>query len=667
MQRDLRNTAEYREAEALYRALRQPGTGRIVDAAEVHVSSDGNDAVFAATLVDALEGAPPTRIARIDLVSGDTRVLTFGPNVDRLPRFSPDDRHIAFLSDRHRTGDFQLYLLDPLSGAARATPRVEGWVESLSWSPDGTRILLGVAGHGADLAGGQIANPPTVGELPSWMPAVEMRDDLYQWRRAWVYEVATDRVRQVSGADSNIWDVVWCGNDALAAVVSPSPGEGFWYSAHLNRIDLETGKSTEVYAPRDQLGAPAASPSGRHLAVVEALCSDRGYVAGELRLIDTTSGKIGRVETQGVDVTGVEWRSDRLALLAGHRGDETVVGVLDPLSGTFTPVWRSREISTGGRYACVSGLNATGDCVLVGEGFRRAPEIALIRDGNYRPVKSFEPGEADRFTALAAAERVDWNAPDGLEIQGWLLRPKGVEPHPLVMIMHGGPVWHWRPLWLGRWGALVPMLIERGYALFLPNPRGSSGRGQDFARRVVGDMGGADTEDCLSGLDHLVAQGIADARRLGVIGVSYGGFMTAWLITQDSRFAAAVPVAPITNQVSGHLISNIPHFFALFLADRYTNPGGRYFERSPIMHAHKVRTPTLSICGTRDRCTPPAEARQFHHALLEHGVESVLVEYPEEAHGVRNVPAAVDYAARVVRWFETHMPAASDSSPKGSA
>jgi len=201
------------------------------------------------------------------------------------------------------------------------------------------------------------------------------------------------------------------------------------------------------------------------------------------------------------------------------------------------------------------------------------------------------------------------------------------------------------------------MLLKHGYAVFCPNPRGSTGRGQDFIRHVVGDMGGADAHDCLSGLDYLVRQGLADPKRLGITGVSYGGFMTAWLITQDSRFAAAVPVAPITNQVTEHLISNIPHFVSLFLADSFSNLAGKYFQRSPIVHARKVKTPTLNICGALDRCTPPEEAVQFHNALLETGARSALVTYPEEGHGIRKFPAVIDFTARVVSWFEEHMPA----------
>lgn len=659
LRKDARETALYREAEALYTALRQPGTGQISDAAEVHVAPDGRYVVFAGTLLDALEGAAPTRICLTDLVSGDTRVITFGPNVDRLPKFSPDGRHIAFLSDRHQAGDFQLYLLDRTSGAVRPTARVGGWVEYLHWSPDGRRILLGAAGHGADIAGtqGAVTTRKIDRETPSWMPAVEIGDETYRWRRAWVYELATDRVRQVSNAD-NIWEAVWCGNEALAAVMSPGPGEGLWYGARLHIVEIETGGSREIYAPKDQLGWPAASPSGKHLAIIEAVCSDRWIVAGELRLIETAWGTIHRIDTRGVNITATQWRSERKLLLAGVRGFEMVVGLYDATSRVFTEIWASQDIFTAPPCINVSGLNETGDCVLVGESFVRAPEIAAIRNGKYRSVKSFDLGYASQAKVIKAVEQICWKAPDGLDIQGWLLKPEGEGPYRLVMNIHGGPVAHWRPMWLGRPRTTpVLMLLKRGYAVFFPNPRGSSGRGQGFARHVVGDMGGVDTHDYLSGLDHLVDQGLADPERLGVMGISYGGFMTSWLVTQDARFAAAVPVAPVSNRVSQRLTCTHTHFVDLFLADKYDNPGGKYFTRSPIMHAHKARTPTLNICGALDRCTPPAEAMQFHNALLENHVRSVLVTYPEEGHGVRKFPAAIDYAARVVAWFEEHMSA----------
>jgi dipeptidyl aminopeptidase/acylaminoacyl peptidase len=659
MKRDVRDTDLFSEALALYEGIHRPGTGQITDAAEVTVSSDGRRAVFAGTLFDALEGAPPTRICLTDLSTGATRVLTFGPNIDRLPKFSPDGRQIAFLSDRRKAGDFQLYLLDPLTGAASATQPVEGWVEYFHWSPDGRRILLGVAGHGADISGGQgaVKSAEAIEVVPPWIPIVETGAEAYRWRSAWIYDLATLQVHPVRTPDINLWEVVWCGNGALAAVVSPGPGEGLWYNARLALIDIDSGGWRELFTPRDQLGWPAASPSGDFVVVVEALCSDRWIVAGDLRMIDRSSGKVRPIDTRGIDVAYAEWRSDSKLLIAGHRGFDTIVGRYDAASDAFREVWRSSDLSTGGRYVTVSGFAEAGDCALIGESFDRSPEIAVIERGTYRTVKSFDLGYSHHAVAIDKIERSVWAAADGLEIQGWLLRPKGQPPYPLVLEIHGGPVWHWRPRWLGRSSLHLLMLLKRGIAIFLPNPRGSGGRGQDFARRVLGDLGGAETDDHLAGIDDLVTRGLADPKRLGVMGVSHGGFMTSWLITQDPRFAAAIPVAPVTNHVTQHLISNIPRFVSLFLADSYTRPGGKYFERSPVMHAQKVKTPTLNICGALDQCTPPEEAVQFHNALMENGVRSVLVTYPQEGHGVRKWPAVLDYAARVVVWFEQYLAA----------
>lgn len=665
MQKDIRETASFREAEALYRSLRQPGTGQVSDAGDVHASPDGRQVLFTGIILDVLKGSLPSRICQTDLATGSTDVLTFGPNEDRLPKYSPSGEHIAFLSDRHKAGDFQLYLLNPITGAVRSTPAVDGWVEYLHWSPDGRRVLLGVASHGADVAGshGAVTSKKKDADVQSWMPAVETPDQTHQWRRSWVYDLATDVMRQVSRPNSNIWEAAWCGNESIVAVASPGPGEGLWYSAHLVLVEIESGRSRQLYAPQDQLGCPVGSPSGGYVVVVEAVCSDRWLVAGDLHLIDTASGKTVRVDALDVDISFVEWRSDHKLLLAGHRGFETVVGLLDAASAVFTQVWASSELTSGGRtpYATVAGIGDGGDCILVGESFLRAPELAVIKEGKYVPIKSFDLGYGEQTSAFEPAECVCWQAPDGLKIQGWLLRPKGNVPHALVMYVHGGPVWHWRPMWMGRYRGMPALaLLKKGYAVFLPNPRGSSGRGREFARRVVGDMHGVETNDFLSGLDYLVARGVADPKRIGVMGASYGGATSSWLVTQDPRFAAAVSVAPITNYVSGHLISNIPHFYDSYLGDKFNNSGGNYFQRSSIMHAHKAKTPTLNICGMLDRCTPPEEAAQFHSALLENGTKSVLVAYPEEGHGVRKFPALIDYAARVTSWFAEHMPPGSE-------
>lgn len=659
MQRDIRQTPLYLEAEALYRSVRQPGTGQISDAADLNASPDGRYIVFSGAIVDRLEGSPPTHICRTELATGTTQVLTFGPHSDRLPKYSPDGRYIAFLSDRSKSGDFKLYLLDAATGAAHSAPLVDGWIEYLQWSHEGKRILLGVAGHGADIAGGHGsgASSQAPDALPSWTPRLDSGDEAYRWRCIWIFDIDANQVHRIGPLQLNVWQAAWCGPTSIVAVTSPGPGEGLWYSARLHLLDLESGESRELYAPRDQLGWPAASPSGSYIAVVDAVSSDRWIVAGDLVLIDAQTGHSQLVDTAGVDVTHLEWRSEELVLLAGHRSFDTVVGHYNPPRGAFIETWMGREQSIAGRYATVAGLQGAGDCAFVAEGFNRAPELAVVRGGNYRSIRSFDLGYRPHAAAIETIEPLSWQAPDGLEIQGWLLTPRRRPPHRLIMNIHGGPVWQIRPLWLGRLSAAMLMLLAHGYAVFYPNPRGSTGRGREFTRRIVGDMGGAEMYDNLSGIDHLLARGLADPGGLGVTGGSHGGYMTAWLIGHDTRFAAAVPVVPVINWVSEHLISNIPHFVAMFLNDHYTRPNGRYFERSPLMYAHRVRTPTLSMCGALDRCTPPEEAMQFHQALLENGVESALLTYPEEGHGVYKFPAAFDFAARMVGWFERHIPA----------
>jgi dipeptidyl aminopeptidase/acylaminoacyl peptidase len=172
---------------------------------------------------------------------------------------------------------------------------------------------------------------------------------------------------------------------------------------------------------------------------------------------------------------------------------------------------------------------------------------------------------------------------------------------------------------------------------------------------VVGDMGGADAEDLMAGIEALVERGIADPDRIGVTGGSYGGFMSAWLVTRTDRFAASVSLAPVIDWYSQHWTSNIGFWDRTFLGED-PGPGGAYYARSPVMFADRVTTPTMLLAGSEDRCTPPGQAIEFHQALREHGVETALVIYPGEGHGVRKLPASIDLCARAIGWFERFMP-----------
>ena len=662
MQVDFRSHPLFQEAEARTRSWLRPGTGETSTLSQLTTSPDGRRAAAAAWVCDKLEGAPSTRIALVDVASGDLEIVTTGPRSDSMPKWSPDGRTLAFLSDREQAYINRLRLLDVDSQTDRSTPEIAGFIEYLDWSPDGSALLLGVAAYGSELAGAQGARAVGLdsasGERPAWFPVVEGAPEATPWRSLWVYDLASDSVRRVTADGINIWQAVWCGRDHVAAICSDRPEETWWYSADVRLIAIDDGSARSLFQPADQLGLITATPSGAIIAVVEAVCSDRNIIAGDLRLIDTASGVISRPSSLGADVVQMHWRGEEKLLFAAGNGFDTVIGLHDRANGESREIWRARERSPSGTYFPeVSPLgDRPEDMLFLCEAFFEAPSLIAFEQGEERRVRQFgTPETSAAVDGLGSARDFVWTAPDGLEIQGWLLTPSGPGPHPVIMQVHGGPVAYYRPVYIGR-SALPQMALAAGYAVFQPNPRGSSGRGQDFARMVFGDMGGGDTYDYLSGLDALQDAGIIDPARIGVTGGSYGGYISAWLITQDQRFAASVPVAPVTNWVSEHLTCNVPTFAETFLEDKLSNPTGKYFTRSPIHYVDRVKTPTLNICGALDKITPPGQALEFHRALQGVGIESALVTYPHEGHGVRAMPTVFDYVARVMAWFHMHMP-----------
>src|SRR3546814_845156 len=232
------------------------------------------------------------------------------------------------------------------------------------------------------------------------------------------------------------------------------------------------------------------------------------------------------------------------------------------------------------------------------EGYATPPAIARLSDDTATILSDFAPSPAPAIPATMVYAL--WGGGGGLGIGVWLALPAGALSNvPLFVDIHGGPVWAHR----NRYAAALragPVLVRKGYALLLPNPRGSGGRGQDFARRVRHDMGGEDTYDYLAGIDSLVAEGIVDSDRVSVSGTSYGGFMSSWLVTQTDRFAAAVPISPVANWYSQHYASQIPWFDEVFLEGSPHRPGGQYFDRSPVFFAKASKTPTLVLAGGRE-------------------------------------------------------------------
>jgi len=644
---DIRGNETWQRVEEHFRRLHEPQFGRPHRLLEITAGADASQVAVTGLVYDELDGLP--RQVAYRLVDGELVPLGETSSSTRQPKLSPDGSRVLVLSDANEKGVFQL-VVDGV-----AAPEVPGTIEYADWSPDGCRVLLGVAGRGADLSGGQGSGTTkaVAEDLPAWHPTVDAGASEESWRSLWVFDVETQELTRWSPPHVNVWESAWFGQDALV-VASPAPDEGAWYTATLQRLSSD-GTLATLYTPQVQLGWPSASPAGSSYAVVEAVCSDRWVVAGDL-LVSSGGAEPERVDTLGVDVTTTRWIDAGRIGLAGIRGLETVVAIHDVAAQKTTEVWSSTETSCGTRHPEVA-WTGDGRCVLVEEGYAQPQRIISLTDGDPQVLlETANDGTAYLLGVAGSAEAVAWSAPDGTRIEGILCTPSGEGPHPLIINIHGGPVWSFRNLW-SMFYAWTPVFVAAGYAVLSPNPRGSSGRGQDFARQVFGDMGGADTHDFTSAVDALVERGIVDPARVGLTGGSYGGYMSSWLVTQDQRWAAAVPVSPVTNWYSQHFTSNIPYFDALFLDGDPEVPGDKFHSRSPVAHASKVTTPCLNIAGALDRCTPPTQAQEFHQALLEHGVESQLAIYPQEGHGVRSFPALTDFCSRVLGWFETHMPA----------
>jgi dipeptidyl aminopeptidase/acylaminoacyl peptidase len=650
---DLRNTPTWQRVEEHFRRVHEPAFGQVHRLLDICATSAGGLKVAATgSVLEGLEGLPRQVVTLVE--DNVLRQITYAVGSSRQPRFSLDGETLAFLSDRAEAGRFQLYLLQADGvGEARLLCEVPGTVEYFSWSPDGSQLLLGVAGLGADLAGGEGSGKTHAPEthLPRWMPSVDAGVTEHAWRSLWVYRLADDLLRQATPTGVNVWEAAWLGSDSLVAVASSQPDESAWYTANLVEVG---GDRTvrELASSQVQFGLPSGSPSGQRLAVVQAFCSDRLFVAGELMV--GTPSVLRTVDTSGIDVTCMKWIDDDRLGFVGIRGLETVAAVFDAETGKTTDVWAGTTRSCGSRYPDAAFL-ADGSAIAVLEGYKSPQEVVHITEGGEAVLASVAHGGSDYLLSVnGRAETVTWSAPDGLRIEGILCVPEGTGPFPLVLNVHGGPVWAYRSLW-SMFFSWTPLLVAQGYAVLNPNPRGSSGRGQDFARKVLGDVGGDETGDHLSGIDALVARGQVDPARVAVMGGSHGGYMSAWLVCQDQRFVAAVPYSPVTDWYSQHFTSNIPFFDQLFVGGHPESPNNNFHSRSPISHASKVVTPCLNVAGALDRCTPPGQAEEFHRALLEHGTDSTLVIYPQEGHGVRAFPALIDFCTRVVDFFGVHL------------
>ncbi|MEW2624952.1 alpha/beta fold hydrolase [Streptomyces sp. NPDC048106] len=664
------------------RAVRQVGEEmlRLVHPAEARISPDGHlIAVTAAgpegtgILVTPADGPSPQ--ARNEAPRASRASTPDDGTARHTPRWLPDSRtllHIALPADgRHP----HLAVLDTADGESRLLVRAPGDVEDLLVSDDGTEALLLTAEDGAERDGMNLGLPVRLGAAPDperFAPGLGRR-------RLHRVDLATGRLREAGPDGLTVWNVAWRGGDTAVATVSTETLPSGYYTAHFAALDLDSRTARTLYRPQGQLAAPALSADGSRAAVSEGI----SIVAGRPLVVDLTTGEITRPDGLE-DVTWLEFGIDGTTLWhAGWHG----TGVRAGHTGTTTPQagWTAQAGLTGPGFRPALSLSADhriAATVLDAPG-RPAEAVVAPTQGpdawRWQPVTTLNSGGIPALSGIRTTA-TDWPAPDGTTVQGLLLdAPGGTDPdrpRPLAVLLHGGPSWQWTASHApGDVLGLAPALAAAGYLVLLPNPRGSSGRGLDYARAVVGDVGGADLDDVLSGVRRLIADGLADPDRTAVLGHSYGGYLAALAAARTDLFRAAVVVSAPADWESFRDSSNIgggydeTYRIAAPPADPSGVPGiGGLRPRSAVVAHGGSGTPTLVIHGAEDRVTPVGQAHQLYRALRRAGRAAVeLYVYPGEGHEFTDPGHLLDAAARAEAWLDLHLAGTTAPAPVPSA
>jgi dipeptidyl aminopeptidase/acylaminoacyl peptidase len=601
---------------------------------EVALSTDGSRIAAAVKASYRDKGKPLETRLWVGDVDGELKRAARGSR----PRFAPNSKRLAFASDEGHQGRLSLWVDEEELG------EISGSVEDLQWSPDGARLLVLAADLGADMAGAESAKKIQESGADPQDPKVTRPAQF--WRRLWLVDASTGETRDVTPENVNIFEFGWAGGK-VAAVCTDEPSESAWYEAWVGLIDLEARSVERVHEPKWQLQAPRISAGGR-VAWIEGFSSDRGVATGAVHVFGEG------VVAPELHATWIDFADEDSLWVAGWRDNGSFAGRLS-LDASYEEL-AGGEATFGPRYAPALAISADGSRAAAAyESADEPPEVVLWENGERRTLTSLN---AEIAPKVASVEwRVHrWTSFDGLEIEGLLGLPRdrAEVPLPLVVDVHGGPTGCWSWGFAPAYG--FPNLVaSAGYAILLPNVRGSTGRGPEFAEANLGDMGGGDLQAILTGIDSLAGEGIVDEKRVAITGGSYGGFMACWAPTQTDRFAAAMPMAVVTDWVSFHYTTNIGQFDKLFLQAEPSDPEGDYTQRSPVYHAAKCKTPTLILHGEDDLCTPLPQAVEFYKALVEAGCETELVVYPREGHGWSEREHQIDAWNRIRDWLARHV------------
>lgn len=615
----------------------------------VRISPDGQRVVYTVTAQDLAENITNADLWMVPTAGGAPVRLTNHKAMDDQARWSPDGQSLAFVSTRE--GVPQLFRLSLAGGEPAQLTRSKTPVQAFAWSPDGQRIAY-VA-----------ARAPT----PEEEARQKVKDDRVRVdleivpSRLFILDLGRDTTLEVVKDDYQIGDLAWSPDGAhIAYETVPTPRADDMRLADIRVLDVAAGTNRLLYEHDGSETDPSWSPDGKWIAFSMKGVTRYSLTQNRLVVIPAAGGT-PRVLGEGFAYVagGTVWSPDGASLLFWAQTRTRPELYRQPVTGGLPTKLSDLQGAAGPWGAGTPSVSADGKVMAFARSTMTAPaEVYTARlDAPWAQARltSLHPELAS--VVMGKGEVMRWKGKDGMEVEGVVIYPAGYQPgrrYPTVSIIHGGPEGVWDEGFAANWYNPAQVFAGAGWVVLLPNVRGSSGYGEKFLSANYQDWGRGDFQDIMTGLDELVRRGVADPARMAQTGWSYGGYLTAWTLTQTNRFKAVMVGAGLTNLYSMYGTNDLQRVLEDYFGGTPYDVETQYRRASAMTFIKQARTPTLILHGQQDTRVPIGQAQELYMGLVKQGVPVELVFYPRQGHGLMEPRHQLDKIRRELEYFTKH-------------